>query len=84
MASAVGGLLDIVEDGVTGLLVPAGDSEALASALTRVLTDAEYGSALGQTAMQVVAERWDAEKLAQSQVALYREWLGPRRSAVAN
>ena len=84
VASAVGGLLDIVEDGVTGLLVPAGDSEALASALTRVLTDAEYGSALGQTAKQVVAERWDAEKLAQSQVALYREWLGPRRSAVAN
>ena len=84
VASAVGGLLDIVEDGVTGLLVPAGDSEALASALTRVLTDAEYGSALGQTAMQVVAERWDAEKLAQSQVALYRDWLGPRRSAVAN
>ena len=84
VASAVGGLLDIVEDGVTGLMVPAGDSEALASALTRVLTDAEYRSALGQTAKQAVAERWDAEKLAQSQVELYRDWLGPRRSAVAN
>jgi glycosyltransferase involved in cell wall biosynthesis len=40
VASAVGGLPEYVDDGETGLLVPPGDADALARALTRVLEDA--------------------------------------------
>jgi glycosyltransferase involved in cell wall biosynthesis len=39
VASAVGGLPEYVDDGETGLLVPPGDADALARALTRVLED---------------------------------------------
>ena len=45
VASAVGGLLDLVVDGVTGLLVPAGDVEALRAALERLLGDRELRGA---------------------------------------
>lgn len=78
--SAVGGLLDIVEDGVTGVMVPVGDGPALACGLLRILTDADFAAQLGQAGKQAVAERWDAERLAETQVARYREWLGPVRS----
>ncbi|AEV87786.1 glycosyl transferase [Actinoplanes sp. SE50] len=39
VASAAGGLTDVVEDGVSGLLVPPGDPDALHAALRRVLTE---------------------------------------------
>ena len=40
IASAVGGILGAIQDGVQALLVPAGKSEALGSAVSRVLEDA--------------------------------------------
>jgi glycosyltransferase involved in cell wall biosynthesis len=47
VASAVGGLLDLVVDGETGLLVPPGDVEALRAALERLLGDPELRRRLG-------------------------------------
>jgi len=57
IASAVGGLPDIVADGVTGLLVPPGDPAALASALSSLLLDPRKAEALGAAGRA----RWDAE-----------------------
>ncbi|MGH2971985.1 MAG: glycosyltransferase family 4 protein [Gaiellaceae bacterium] len=45
-----GGIPDLVEDGVTGLLVPPGDPAALADALVRVLGDRETAARLGAAA----------------------------------
>ena len=39
VASNVGGIPEMVEDGVTGLLVPPHDAEALTAAIVRLLTD---------------------------------------------
>lgn len=50
VAAASGGIIDMVEDGVTGLLVPPGDPGALAKALSTVLDDPERGSAMGRAA----------------------------------
>jgi glycogen(starch) synthase len=47
VVSALGGLLDIVADGVEGLHVPPGDTEALACALGRLLHDEQLRSRLG-------------------------------------
>jgi glycosyltransferase involved in cell wall biosynthesis len=50
VGSRVGGIPDIVEDGVTGLLVPPADAEALAAALERVLVEPGLASSLGSAA----------------------------------
>jgi glycosyltransferase involved in cell wall biosynthesis len=56
VVTAVGGLVDAVDDGATGLLVPAGDGAALREALERLLGDAELRARLGAAA-RVKAQR---------------------------
>jgi glycosyltransferase involved in cell wall biosynthesis len=58
VASAVGGLLDLVVDGETGLLVPPRDVPALRAALERLLGDAELRRRLGEAARERVRERF--------------------------
>jgi glycosyltransferase involved in cell wall biosynthesis len=48
IASAAGGLADIVVDGETGLLTPPGDPAALAAALRRLLADKALREAMGE------------------------------------
>jgi glycosyltransferase involved in cell wall biosynthesis len=50
VASRVGGIPDLVEDGRTGLLVPPGDADALADALVRALSDRTLAERLGAAA----------------------------------
>ena len=50
VVTAAGGLLDLVDDGVEGILVPRADERALAAALVRVLTDRELAKRLGAAA----------------------------------
>jgi glycosyltransferase involved in cell wall biosynthesis len=57
VGSRAGGIPDIVEDGTTGLLVPAGDAPALADALVRVLTDPELARRFGEAAY-AASPRW--------------------------
>jgi glycosyltransferase involved in cell wall biosynthesis len=57
VASRVGGIPDLVEDGVNGLLVEPGDTEALAAALVRLLTDRALAERLGAGA-QASAGEW--------------------------
>ena len=54
VASNVGGIPDIVEDGVNGLLLPPGDPDALADALVRALTDRALAERLGEAARDAV------------------------------
>jgi glycosyltransferase involved in cell wall biosynthesis len=62
VASAVGGLLDLVVDGETGLVVPPGDVSGLRRALLRLLGDAELRARLGAAARVRARERfsWQA------------------------
>jgi glycosyltransferase involved in cell wall biosynthesis len=58
VASAVGGLLDLVVDDETGLLVPPRDVPALRAALERLLADRELRQHLGAAARERVRERF--------------------------
>ena len=54
VGSRVGGIPDIVEDGVSGILVEPGDPQALADALVRVLSDRPLAERLGAAAHAAV------------------------------
>ena len=63
IASAVGGISDVVEHEVNGLLVPPGDAQALAGALLRLIHDRSLRSRLGSAA-RATSERLDWRLLA--------------------
>jgi glycosyltransferase involved in cell wall biosynthesis len=72
IASAVGGLVDAVEDEVTGLLVPPRDAEALRDALERLLEDEELRQRLGDAARARARERWSWEVATRATLDAYR------------
>ena len=57
IGSRVGGIPDLVEDGVNGLLVEPGDERALSEALVRLLRDRELATRLGHAAHES-SRRW--------------------------
>jgi len=75
VASAVGGLLDLVVPEETGLLVPPGDVAAFRTALERLLADAELRRRLGAAARERAAERLTWTKVTDLTVSAYREAL---------
>jgi len=76
VASAVGGLLDAVEDGVTGLLVPPRDSGALRAAIERVLGDPALRARLGAAARQRARREWSWDACTKTTIAVYGGALG--------
>lgn len=62
VASAVGGLLDLVVDGQTGVLVPPGDVQALRSALEQLLADPELRRQLGEAARERARSEFSWER----------------------
>jgi glycosyltransferase involved in cell wall biosynthesis len=75
VASAVGGLLDHVEDGETGLLVPPGDVPALRAALERLLGDAGLRGRLGAAGRARVAATCGWERVTALTLEAYEEAL---------
>ena len=71
VAYAVGGIPDVVRDGKTGRLVPVGDHDALAGALRATLQDPSGSAAMAAAGQADVAERFSAEQMNQSLLALY-------------
>ena len=71
VATAAGGPRDIIEDGVTGLLVPPGDAAALAAALQQLRADPDLAARLGAAAGQVVRSRFTAPISAAAVAAVY-------------
>ncbi len=62
IASATGGILDWLEDGVTGLSVRPGDALGLARALNELLADPERQRTMGAAGRQMVAARFSPER----------------------
>jgi glycogen(starch) synthase len=72
VASKSGGIPEVVTDGVSGLLVPPGDSEALARAIDRVLSSPDLARQLGEAARKR-AKDYDWEMLAERVLEVYRD-----------
>jgi glycosyltransferase involved in cell wall biosynthesis len=72
IASAAGGIVDIVRDGRNGVLVPPGDAAALAGAIQRMMDDPARARALGLQGRQDAAEGFSWEVIADRLAELYR------------
>ena len=79
VATDVGGVAEAVEDGATGFLVPAADSEALARALERLLVDGELRRRLGAAGRTRALSLFDVPRYRTSYGELY--WRALRRSS---
>lgn len=70
-ASAVGGIPEILSDGVTGLLVPPGDVSALAGAIGRLCDEADLRARLSQAALERIHEHHTYDRWIADTVAVY-------------
>jgi glycosyltransferase involved in cell wall biosynthesis len=75
VASAVGGVPEVVVDGETGFLVPPGDPEALADALGRLLADGELRRRMGAAGRRRAELRFDLPRFRQDHLQLYERLL---------
>ena len=76
VASATGGIPDVVTDGVNGLLVPPGDATALADALERVLTSKPLAATLTEGARQTAAGPLNWDRIAEQLLGSYLRLAG--------
>lgn len=76
VATAVGGVPELVHDGETGLLVAAENVDGVASALLRLLGDPELAGRLGAAARGYVLERYSLKAMLDKTEALYTNLLG--------
>jgi D-inositol-3-phosphate glycosyltransferase len=75
VGSAVGGLLETIDDGRTGVLVPSGDVSGLARRLIELLSDAPLRARLGSAARDMVTRRFSWERTVTETIGVYEEVL---------
>ena len=73
VATRVGGMSDLIEDGVHGLLVPPGDPHALAGALRQILPDPAWRAAMGERGRVRQREEFDLDVMVRRLEDLYEE-----------
>jgi glycosyltransferase involved in cell wall biosynthesis len=76
VASSAGGIPEAVVDGKNGLLVPPGDSSALAGAVNALLADPERARAMGEEGKLRVRELFSVDRMVEGNLAVYRTVLG--------
>jgi N-acetyl-alpha-D-glucosaminyl L-malate synthase BshA len=72
VATAVGGIPEVVESGRSGILVPAGDADAIARAAESLIADPALRAALGAAARARAREHFSADAIVSQYVELYR------------
>ena len=72
IATAVGGVPEVIQDRVNGMLVAPGDAQALADACLHAITDREWSSIAGVRARRLVEERFSHEGSGRALLAAYR------------
>jgi len=71
VATRVGGVGEAIEDGKSGLLVPPGDSHALAESIIKLLEDRTLARQMGQYARDVVARRFSVSRMVDDYKEIY-------------
>ena len=72
VATRVGGIPEVVEDGISGLLVPPGDAAGLARAVEALIADPTRRAAMGAAARRPAMDRFSADVIVPGYEAIYR------------
>ncbi len=84
VGTAVGGMTDIITDGLNGLLVPTGDAAALSAAIGGLISDPARRSSMGAAGRKMVLERYGASRMVNELKQVYSELLNrPAAKAAA-
>ena len=78
VASDAGGLKEIVGDGVTGLLVPAGDVDALTAALIKLLGNRDLAENMGRAGREIALEKFTVAAHTDKFIRLYQNLVESR------
>lgn len=81
VATRVGGVEELVEDGRTGSLVDAGDEQGLAAAIVALLSDPARAATLGANGRERARARFSRERMAAEVLSVYDTLAPPRRHA---
>jgi len=73
IATAVGGVPEMIEDNQSALLVPANDPSALSAAISRLLTDGDLAHRLTSNASALVSNRFSPEEYVRSLTEIYHQ-----------
>jgi len=84
VASAVGGIVEVVEDGKTGLMVPPAQPEVLAQALTRVLENPELARRMGKAGRARVEAKFSWASVAEQTERVYAEAIAEFKRTAAD
>jgi glycosyltransferase involved in cell wall biosynthesis len=76
----VGGIPEVVQDNLTGILVPFGDSDTLARSVERLIQDTTLRAKLGCAAQARAREEFSANAIVPRYEALYRRVCGTTKS----
>jgi glycosyltransferase involved in cell wall biosynthesis len=79
VATRVGGVPKVIEDGSSGRLVAPGDAKALARAIQGILADPEGARSMAENAYETVRETFSADTMAQRYLDVYEEMTSPSR-----
>jgi glycosyltransferase involved in cell wall biosynthesis len=73
IASGVGGVLSVIEDNVSGLIVPPSDSRALGDRIIELLGDRERAKSIAAAGQQVIRDRFNEQRMLDQWIQAYRE-----------
>ena len=79
IATAAGGPLEIIEEGVNGLLVAPGDAKALAAAIQDLLANPDRARAMGKAGRARAVTRFSLDRMVEEMSLILRNAAGPRR-----
>jgi glycosyltransferase involved in cell wall biosynthesis len=82
IATAVGGLPELIDQGINGVLVPPGDETALARAMTAMANDPLRAKQMGGAGRKIAREKFDIEAMVQAYEKLYQRELNSINMAI--
>jgi len=75
IATRVGAIPDVVEDGITGMLIPPRYPQAMAEAIVMILSDKNLASGIAQKGFERVRDNFSSEKMGDKYLSIYKELL---------